>query len=95
MNAIRLATWRDAALALLAVQAILLTLVPAVALYWGLRGLRRLRQWLRPVLFQTRLHVWKAQHETRRVMNALAAPFVWLQGTVAGLLRMLQMLSRR
>jgi hypothetical protein len=95
MNAIRLAPWRDAALILLAVQAMVLALPLAAGLYWGLRGVRRLREWLRPKLFETRLHVWRIQHGAERVIQAVAATFVWVQSAAAGLRRALQMLGWR
>jgi len=95
MDANRIAMWRDAALTLLAVQVIVPGLLLAVAGYWGLRGIGRLRRWLQPVLFETRLRVWKAQHGTRQVMNATVAPFVWLRSAAAGLQRALQMLGWR
>jgi hypothetical protein len=95
MNAIQLAMWRDAALILLAAQAMVLGLLLAVGLYWSLRGIRRLRKWIRPVLFETRLYVWRIQYETRRVLNAMAAPFVWVQSAAAGLQRALHMLGWR
>jgi hypothetical protein len=95
MDVNAIAMWRDAALTLLAIEAIVLGLLPAAALCWGLRRVRRLLQWIRPVLFETRLHVWRIQYQTRRVLNALAAPFLWLQNAVAGLQRALQMLGWR
>ena len=95
MDAAQLAMWRDAALILLALQAMVLCLPVAAGLYWSVRGIQRLRQWIRPVLFQTRLHVWKIQFQTGRVTRGVAAPFVWLQSTVAGLQRALHMLGWR
>lgn len=95
MDTARLAIWRDAALIVLMVQAIVLGLLPAVALYWGLRGIRRLRQWIRPVLFQTRLYVWRAQHGAQNGLSAVAAPFVWLQSAADGLRQALHMLGWR
>jgi len=95
MDAIRLATWRDAALIVLILQAVVLGLLPAVAFFWCLRGIRRLRQWMRPVLFQTRLYVWRVQHQARRGMNAAAAPFVWLQSAAVGVQQALHMLGWR
>ena len=95
MDTARLAIWRDAALILLIVQAIVLGVLPAIAFYWGLRGTRRLQQWLRPVLFQTRLYVWKAQHGAQRGTDAVAAPFVWVQSAAAGVQRALHMLRWR
>ena len=95
MDVIRIAMWRDAALALLAIQAIALGMLPAVALYWSLRRVRQLRQWIRPVLFETRLRVWSIQFQIRRMLTATTAPFLWLQGAAAGLRRALQMLGWR
>lgn len=95
MNAIQLAMWRDAAVILLAAQAMVLGLLLAAGLYWSLRGIQRLRQWIRPVLFQTRLHVWRIQYETGRVIGAVAAAFVWLQSAEAGLQRALHILRWR
>jgi hypothetical protein len=95
MNAIQLAMWRDAAVILLAIQAIVLGLLPAVALYWSVRGMRRFQRWVRPVLFQTRLYIWRAEHEARRVVNAVAAPFVWVRSTVVGVQRALHILGWR
>jgi hypothetical protein len=95
MNAIRLALWRDAALILLAAQAMVLGLLLAAGIYWSLRGIQRLRQWVRPVLFETRLHVWRIQYEAERVIQAVAAPFVWVQSAAAGLQRALHMLGWR
>jgi len=95
MDATRLANWRDAALILLVLQAFVLGLLPAVALYWGVRGIRRLRQWLRPVLFQTRLYVWRAQHQAHRGLSAVAAPFVWVQSAATGVQRALHILGWR
>jgi hypothetical protein len=95
MDAAVLAIWRDAALILLAAQAMVLALLPAIAFYWGLRGIRRLQQWIRPVLFQTRLYVWRAQHEAQRGMDAVATPFVWVQSAAEGLQQALHMLGWR
>jgi hypothetical protein len=95
MNAIQLAMWRDAALILLAAQVMVLALPLGAALCWSLRGIQRLSQWIRPVLFEARLHVWRIQHGAERVIWAVAAPFVWAQSAVAGLQRALQMLGWR
>jgi len=95
MDATRLAMWRDAALILLALPAFVLGLLPAAALYWCVRGTGRFLRWVRPVLFQTRLYVWRAQREVRRGMNVVAAPFVWVQSAAAGVQRALRMLGWR
>jgi hypothetical protein len=95
MNAMRVATWRDVALILLAAQAIVLGLLSAAGLYYGLRGVQRLRQWIRPILFEARVSVWKVQQQAVRVIRAVAAPFVWMQSVGAGLHRVLEMLGWR
>lgn len=95
MDANEMGMWRDAALIVLTIEAVVLGLLPAVAICWGLRGMHRLRRWMRPILFGTRLHVWRIQRETKRVTSAMAAPFVWLQSTVVGVQRAVQMLGWR
>jgi hypothetical protein len=95
MSAMQLATWRDVALILLAAQAMVMGLLLAAGLYWGLRGVQRLRQWIRPVLFETRLRVWGVQRQAEPVIRAVAMPFVWMQSAVAGLERALEMLGWR
>jgi hypothetical protein len=95
MSAMQVATWRDAALILLATQAMVMGLLLAAGLYWSLRGVQRLRQWIRPVLFETRLRVRGVQRQAEPVIRAVAAPFVWMQSAVAGLERALEMLGWR
>jgi hypothetical protein len=91
----RLAMWRDAALILLALEAFVLGLLPAAVLYWSLRGLGRLLERIRPVLFQARMVTWRTRDLTRQAMSALAAPFIWLQSALEGLLRVLDILGWR
>jgi hypothetical protein len=95
MDTTPLGAWRDAALILLGIQAMVLGLLLGAGLYWGLRGVRQLLQWIRPVLFETRLRVWRILSAAQRIMRVVAAPFVWVHSTLAGLQRALQMLGWR
>jgi len=90
-----LARWRDAALILLALEALLLGLLLAAATYLGLRGVLRFHERVRPVLSQGHTYTRQIRKITRRIMNVIAAPFVWLQSTIAGLCRTLATLGRR
>jgi hypothetical protein len=95
MEVERLAMWRDAALILLALEAFVLGLLLAATLYRSLRGLGRLLDRIRPVLFQARLVTWRTRELSGQAMSALAAPFIWLQSTLEGLLRVLDILDWR
>jgi len=95
MDVAKLAAWRDAALILLAVEAFVLGLLAAAVLYWSLRGLGRWIERIRPVLFRARMYAWRTRELTGRAMSIVAAPFIWLQSIVQGLLRMLDTLGWR
>jgi hypothetical protein len=95
MDVAGLATWRDAALILLAVEALLGGLLLAAALYWILRRLGLLLERIRPLLFQARMVAWRTREGTGRAMSIVAAPFIWLQSTVHGLIRALDVLDWR
>lgn len=88
-------TWRDMSLVLLAIEALLAGLPVAVILGAGLQRLRRLMARMRAVLFQARMYAWRAGEGTRRAMGIVAAPFIWLQSTVHGLRRALDILGWR
>jgi len=90
-----LARWRDVALILLALEALLLGLLLAAATYLGLRGVLRLQERARPVLSKGRIYARQIREITRRIMSVVTAPFVWLQSTIAGLRRTLATLGRR
>jgi hypothetical protein len=85
--------WRDAAVILLAIETMLLGLLSAMAVYWSLQAVGRLLKWIRPVLFEARMYAWRIREGTGRIMNALAAPFIWLQSTMVGLRRALERLG--
>ncbi|MBM4431413.1 MAG: hypothetical protein FJ026_13880 [Chloroflexi bacterium] len=95
MDVAQLATWRDAALILLAVQAVVLGLGLLAALYWSWRALGRVEGRLRPLLLRTRLGVWRADTLIQRAMRTLATPFVRLGSLATGLRRALEVLARR
>ena len=95
MDVAKLAVWRDAALIVLAVEAIALGLLPVAALYWSLRALGQLIERLLPILFESRMILWRVQQGTQRVMGAIAVPFVWLHSTAEGLRRTLEYLGWR
>jgi hypothetical protein len=90
-----LATWRDVALVLLAVEALLAGLPVALILGASLQRLRRLMTGMRTVLFQARMYTWRKGEVTRRAMGIVAAPFIWLQSTVHGLSRARDILGWR
>ncbi len=92
---IAIARWRDAALVLLSLEAFLAGLLPAAALYFGLRGVREFQEWLTPQLLQVRLYVWRIRGLTLRVATAIAGPFVWLHSFTAGWHRGLDILAGR
>jgi hypothetical protein len=95
MDVAGLAMWRDAALILLALEAALVGLLLAAALYRILRALGRLQERIRPLSFQTRMLAWRIREWTGRAMSSAAAPFIWLQSSVHGLLRVLDALGWR
>jgi hypothetical protein len=95
MEVERLAMCRDAALILLALEAFGLGLLLAATLYQSLRGLGRLLERIRPVLFQARMVTWRTQELTSQAMSARAAPFIGLQSALEGLLRVLDVLGWR
>ena len=95
MDLATLARWRDAALLLLAVQAAAVGLLPAVVLYRSIQGLRQLDERLRPLLFESRIRLWRLLSGIRRVADAIVGPFVWLHSVAAGLCHALHRLGWR
>jgi hypothetical protein len=91
----RLPDWRDAALILLSVEALLAGAAVGLVLYASLRGRAQLRPPLRSWLFQVRLGTWKVCQTVNQAMRALAAPFVWWHSVVEGFRRALQVLGWR
>lgn len=90
-----LSNWRDAALILLSVEALLPGAAVGWLLYQTLRGLALLGKKLQPWLFQARLATWQGCQRVNRAMRAVAAPLVRLHSVAAGLGRALQVLGWR
>ncbi|MBC7231709.1 MAG: hypothetical protein H5T68_00495 [Chloroflexi bacterium] len=84
MDTTQLSVWRDAALTFLALEAIVLILLPGLALYKIVPAIRPLTMRLQRWLLQSRLVVMQIQRATQRAMGGIAAPFVWLRSAVEG-----------
>jgi hypothetical protein len=95
MDTTLLSVWRDAALTLLVLEAIVLILLPGLALYKIVPAMRPLTMRLQKWLFQSRLVVRQIQRATQRAMGVIAAPFVWLRSTVEGMHEALRRLGWR
>jgi hypothetical protein len=88
-----LADWRDAALIVLMVEALLGVAVVGVVLFQGLRGLLQLIERLRPVLFEARLGTWKVCDRINHATRVVVGPFVWLHSVAEGARHVLQILT--
>ena len=95
MDLTRLGGWRDTALVLLAAEAFVMGLMPALLLYWVLRVLPQFRQQLFKALLEARDVLCRVQHTTTRVSDAVVMPFIWLHSAAAALRRSLQCLGWR
>lgn len=95
MDVIKLSAWRDAAVILLTLEAIVLALLPGLLLYRSWPALRQLHMRLPTWLFRTRLMVWRIQRLTQRAMYTAAAPFVWIRSTAEGIRQALKHLGWR
>ncbi len=67
-----LAPWRDAAIVLLVLEAFIIVLVPGIAIFFALKGVRALKRWLRRPLLNAQMWAQRIQHGTRRVADAAA-----------------------
>jgi hypothetical protein len=90
-----LASWRDAAVILLSLEAFILALLVGAALYLAWRRLRQLQAWLVPYLLLVRTFTRRARKLTVRFMGALGAPFVRLRCLGEGLRRAFGILGGR
>ncbi|MGC8787030.1 MAG: hypothetical protein ACP5Q1_06355 [Anaerolineae bacterium] len=95
MDAIKLGAWRDAAVILLTLEAMVLALLPGLLLYRSRPALRELYLRLPTWLFKTRLIVWRIQQLTQRAMYTVAAPFIWIRSTAEGVGQALRHLGWR
>ncbi len=67
-----LAPWRDLALVLLVVYTIIIVLVPGVAFFFALKGLRALKRRIREPLRLAQVWAVRIQHGTVRATDAVA-----------------------
>ena len=73
MDPLVLAPWRDLALILLIIYAVILVAVPGVAFYFALKGLRALKRWIRNPLLQAQVWALRIQQGTIKSTDAIAA----------------------
>lgn len=66
-----LAPWRDLSLVWLSILAMLALLVPGVALFHAIRGLRAVRRWLRLPLLYAQLWALRIEQGTRRASETI------------------------
>ncbi len=90
-----LSIWRDVAVVLLTLEAIVLALLPGILLYWSWPAVRQLHRRLPTWLFRTRLVIWRIQRLTQRAMCIVAMPLVWLRSAAEGVHQTLKHLGRR
>jgi len=95
VDVMQLARWRDAALILLTLEALLLGVPLLIALYQGLRGLAWLQERVIPILFDLRVYVEKVKEITVRITSSVAAALIWLHSVLTGLRRVLDNLCWR
>jgi len=95
MNVARLAAWRDLAVIVLALQALIVGVLAARVTYRLWHALPLVHQRMRPVLFEARVLICESAGQTERLMHALAKPFVSIQSMAEGVLASLRNLGRR
>lgn len=81
----KLAILRDAAVVLLALEALVLLVLALLAGWYSVRGLRWLQRRLPGWLGVAHEKVQAANGVTRRAMGAVASPLVRVEGAAAGL----------
>jgi hypothetical protein len=68
-----LAPWRDAAIILLAIEAMVIMLVPGVIVFFALRGARALTRMVRQPLVNAQLWALRIERGTTRTMDSVAS----------------------
>lgn len=68
-----LAPWRDAAIILLAIEMLVIMLVPGFLFFFALRAVRAVKRWVRPLLVNAQLWALRIQRGTTRTMDAAAS----------------------
>ncbi len=77
-----LAPWRDAAIVLLVIEVFAILLVPGIALYFAVRGVRAFKRWLRNPLLQAQVWALRLQHGTTRTADAIARVPITIESNV-------------
>lgn len=72
MDPLFLAPWRDLALILLVLEAMVIVAVPGVALYFAVRGIRALKRVIRKPLTLGQVWALRIQQGTTRATDAIA-----------------------
>ncbi len=67
-----LAPWRDLAIMLLCLEAMVFVAVPGVILFFAQKYLRRFRHWLRLPLLHVQVWALRVEHMTLRASNNIA-----------------------
>lgn len=73
MDLTTLAAWRDAALILLAIEAIVIMLIPGVLFFFSVRAMIALRRVIRQPLKNAQVWAMRMQRGTTRTMDSIAA----------------------
>lgn len=68
-----LAPWRDAAIILLAIEAMVIMAVPLVAAFFALKGVLALKRLVRRLFVNVRLWTLRIQRGTTRTMDTVAS----------------------
>ncbi len=72
MDQTTLAAWRDASLILLAIEAIVIMLIPGALFFFAVRGMHALRRGIRPPLKNAQVWALRIQRGTTRAMDGIA-----------------------
>ncbi len=79
MNPQVLAPWRDAAIILLCLEALVLVAIPGIIFYFAQLYLRRFRHWLRMPLLRVLVYTLRVQNVTLRASNWIVGVPISLQ----------------
>ncbi len=79
MNPQTLAPWRDLAVILLCIEAIILVAIPGVILFFAQKYLRIFRHWLKLPLLRVQVYTLRVQEVTQRAANRIADVPIALQ----------------
>jgi hypothetical protein len=76
VQTVDLDTGRDIALIILIVEAFVLILVPAALLFYAIRGMKALRQWLDPWIPIAQDKLASVAHTTHTVSETVVGPYI-------------------